>query len=132
MEDRYLFRGKYSSTGEWLVGNLVEYAGTSQIWVQTDNGKWNYIVDPATVGQCTAIRDANDALIFEGDIVRFTSRVSPYSEKVGFVAWRRGQYSIYCGSERSLHMYDFDELVVKRIEIIGNVHDNSELLEVGG
>ena len=66
-----LFRGKSIDSGAWVYGDLLRYAETAQIWYETDDGKWNCLVDPATVGQYTGMTDAHRKKIFEGDIVKF-------------------------------------------------------------
>ena len=121
-----LFRGKAKNDGEWLCGHYTEYAGVGQIWVDTDNGKHNYLVDIDTVGEYTGLNDQNGKRIFEGDIMPVWEGGEKYLYKV-----------IYCGDCFMLSMLDSEQgsypLSVKHSisEVIGNIHDNSELLEGG-
>jgi uncharacterized phage protein (TIGR01671 family) len=86
-----------------------------------------YEVDPATIGQCTGLRDKNGTLIFEGDIVKtICDDEEPEIYRIAF--------ENYSWELRS-PLYDYQELRdfvndYTRIEIIGNCWDNTELLEV--
>lgn len=80
-----------------------------------------YEVDPETVGQFTGVLDKNGKKIFEGDILRFHG-MSNYP-----VFWDAD----YCAFG-SCYYSDFEILSHynrNKIEIIGNIHDNPELLE---
>lgn len=124
-----LFRGKRVDNGEWIVGDLLQVIYPSgkpsvySIMEQTPLAT-NYHVIPETAGQYTGISAKNGKRIFEGDIVtaRFKSNRSPQTFKVVF------ENGIFLFDNGCVKAPPFD---VYGIEIIGNIHDNPELLEVG-
>lgn len=77
-------------------------------------------VDPETVGQFTTQTDNNGEDIYEGDILRVGSQIGTvvYDCDCFEVAFRGGNTSL------------FRCLLEKPCVVIGNVHDNPELLEV--
>ena len=116
-----LFRGKCKDNGEWVEGNYGEYYGEysciSILSKKTMSGSWCYDVIPETVGQFTGLTDKNGVRVFEGDIVcifdgEYFSGVVKYSNE-------QGSFTV---DDTSLHYWISD------IEVIGNIHDNSELL----
>ena len=120
-----IFRAKSIDSGEWVQGDLLQYAGTAQIWCETDNGKWNCLVDPATVGQYTGMTDRNGKKIFEGDVVLKRT----YNGKRAFpVTFTDGMFHAGWGggSSTATHAYTLDD---RQIEVIGNRWDNLELWE---
>ncbi len=119
-----LFRGKLKATEKWAYGNLVvNRQGTHIITPdQTPIGKYGAVI-PATVGQFSGLADKNGAKIFEGDIITLhtlynnetTIEVVHFSNG-GFFA---GTYPIYnVGAPCNQN----------NIELLGNIHDNPELL----
>ena len=121
-----LFRGKRIDNGEWVEGYFVN------LWLMhyqkhqpiiTDNNAVSYDVDPSTVGQYTGLCDKNGKKIFEGDIMAFTAYGFDY---IGTVEFADGSFSVMCE-----HASPFlDQAVSKHgAYIIGNMHDNPELLE---
>jgi uncharacterized phage protein (TIGR01671 family) len=134
-----LFRGKANSEirdGEWVYGSLLaESKNTFPIIAQSyDNDEdWLGIdlwdtVEPETVGQYTGLTDKNGNKIFEGDIV------DCWSEGVnaqGTVQQRRdGLWIIYPAWQKHI-MWGLcpDEYSNTTVEVIGNVHDNPELIK---
>lgn len=127
VHDRYLFRGKRVDDykkGEWEHGHLC----MSKAF---DGGEWNIPtiqdakgyrreVDPATLGQCTGLKDKNGKLIFEGDIVRFVRNGT------GVVAWNKYELAWEFSKPNSLVCYN--GYAGDMYKIIGNIHDNPELL----
>ena len=129
MQDRYLFRGKRIDNGEWVQGFYRQYAMYSECgncikkinhFIDTKNGHVSEYIDPATLGQCTGLKDKNSRPIYEGDILRQTDKkgrndllVVRYSDKdAAFYG-----YTSY-GSPRSICYSDC------YAEDIGNEHDD--------
>jgi uncharacterized phage protein (TIGR01671 family) len=122
MNDRYLFRGKSRDTGKWFFGNLSFYGHKAYIdTTPIDGGKYNKIVIPETVGQCTGLKDKNGTLIFEGDIVKCRYGEINFIAKIEF--YKSGFYVM--NGCQMLALY-----AAVDVEILGNIHDNPELLEV--
>ena len=80
-----------------------------------------------TVGQFTGLKDKNGKKIFEGDICLNTR-----TGEIVSVKWH-GTMAGFVWSKRQAksHLYDFGELfrAYDKYEVIGNIHDNPELLE---
>jgi uncharacterized phage protein (TIGR01671 family) len=134
-----LFRGKRIDNGEWVEGFLLKecnYATCSwnlAIEHKTDRfGKFAYDVaeiNPETVGQYTGLTDKNGKKIFEGDIIKIPDDYDEFGISAGEI------YEVYFafGGFRLKPKYskakgfwlEDDETV----EIIGNIHDNPELLQ---
>lgn len=122
-----LFRGK-SISGDWVYGSLVQVKGECII-IPEDAEHWGgaefnvgHCVDPVTVGQCTGLKDKNGKRIFEGDIVQMSDGkcgIIVYDDRcAGYGCGLHGDGCWLCVSEEK------DRLV------IGNIHDNPELVEV--
>ena len=117
-----IFRGKRLSNGEWVYGFIAKMFGTYYIIDEDDDKKTAYKINPETVGQYTGLTDKNGKKIFEGDIMAFTAYGFDY---VGTVEFAYGSASVMCE-----HTSPFlDQAVSKHgAYIIGNMHDNPELL----
>ena len=132
MEKRYTFRGKRSNAndpcrGQWAIGDYV--GGMAIIHSDPQMGYFidcakgemkignTWIVDAGTVGECTGLMDRNERLIFEGDIVKGVGCAG--ETLVEPVAYTRGEYT------------PFDYVPADSVEIIGNIHDNPDLLGGG-
>ena len=124
-----LFRGKRIDNGEWVEGYfvnlwLIHYQKHQPII--TDNNAVSYDVDPSTVGQYTGLTDKNGKKIFEGDIVKTDKFSEPNKQ---YIIKYDLQFGAFIGQDRyNLYFVTFDGDSVE-FEVIGNIHDNSELLE---
>ena len=154
-----IFRGKRLDNGEWTEGYLYEHEPAlvgivsendvpepSQWFIaRTGFADWNmprpveFIeVDPSTVGQYTGLKDKRGKRTFEGDILRI-ARISdgfggyyhpPLDYPVNVVvkwdlcAW---MWETLCEDLRFISFPD--AWCHYECEVIGNVHDNPELLE---
>ena len=142
-ENMGLFRGKIRIIDEWVEGSLLKYQnGDCYICCQSDDPAVmdHYDVDPDTVGECTGLRDKNGRLVFEGDILGHTKYVlgRGYSEEavndrevVEFGDFNcsccDGVYGWYVAGG---DIREFDGGTRSAV-VIGNIHDNPELLERG-
>ena len=146
-----LFRGQTRRKGEkvWMDGTPVEsnwvyggiFPGTGDFYVI-------YTFDPIakipvysdTVGQFTGLTDKNGKKIFEGDVIKFHKyRYEP--DWIGVVSYDNGSYvatgRMPIAYEKQINKEPFYcpfEVVISgidktKLEIIGNIHDNPELLE---
>lgn len=86
MKDRYLFRGKRVEDDEWMTGFLERL--DDQCAMLLDKSGIPLEVDPATVGQCTGLKDSSGKLIHEGDIVKSHIAELPDEDfEIGEIAW---------------------------------------------
>lgn len=126
-----LFRGKIRIIDEWVEGSLLKYPdGDCYICRPSDDPAVldKYDVDTDTVGECTGLRDKNGKLIFEGDIVDHHVQGNILVNR-GVIVWdaKNGRWAHKLNTmEPCLFMFNSTAW-----EIIGNIHDNPELLEVG-
>lgn len=124
-----LFRGKRVDNGEWGFGSLsIRPNGAHDISMPDDDfGSWWYEVDPATVGQFTGLLDKTGKRIFEGDIVEC---VYDGVLHVYVVVYDLSELGFKATNGKENYGKDFEYLpCCEEVIIIGNVHDNSELIE---
>ena len=122
-----LFKGKRIDNGEWVKGFYLELTGVGAV-ILSDNGYAKVI--PESVGQYTGLPDKKGNKIFEGDIVEFTDR---YAHRKGraeivFEAFKWKYSGCYYGGNPMVWLCIDDKGI--EYEVIGNIHDNPELLEV--
>lgn len=117
-----LFRGQRLDNDEWAYGDLL-HLPNGDVVILSDKGYTK--VKPATVGQFTGLTDKNGKKIFKGDIVKCLSLEYGYVNKEVYYAEDRARFVLgSLGSD-----YDFEEYI--KVEVIGNIYDNPELLYNG-
>ena len=130
-----LFRGKETAT-RWVYGSLFVYA--EMYMILTDNCVKNLNIQPIsvapkTVSQFTGLFDKNGKKIYEGDIIR--AKIESGNHE-GFT-WPNMtvdfQQGSFCLKDRNGYVFcvlgAFAPSVT--LEVIGNIHDNPELLDKG-
>lgn len=137
-----LFRGKREDTRKWVYGHLHKMDGYGtgyteygiQVQDTSTSRPWSVPVIPETVGQYTGL-DANGTKVFEGDILAFTD-IEGRQQIEGAVVF--GTFNCSCcdgvyGWEISggdiRHLQDDNSFI--KLFVIGNIHDNPELLRGG-
>lgn len=133
MNRAILFRGKRTDTDEyeWVYGDLfhnIVFDGREHetrigdIYFDQENrieGTAVYNVIPETIGQFIGLTDRNGQMIFEGDIIKYRGEygeISYSTAEARFVI----EFNTWCT--------DFDHMYSREVEVIGNIHDNPELM----
>ena len=120
-----LFRGKRVDNGTWAYGDLLHCDDEREINSESYGENGGYII-PETVGQYTGLTDKNGKKIFEGDILEgdLEDSLDPGAKWRSEIIW--GKFGWNCkGNKISLPM---DENDIREGEVIGNIHDNPELM----
>lgn len=133
-----LFRGKRIDNDEWVCGSFcmdaieqfkgpVGVDGFIRLYDKAKDKMQMHEVDRETVGQYTGLKDKNGNRIFEGDIIR------AWNGQCGEVKWGH-----HVNAEYGLDTYGWFVLIDDCAttldndwhghEVIGNVHDNPELM----
>ena len=127
-----LFRGKRLHDNKWIYGNFVSDCEGNPHIIEPrffcedghhlqyeDNTDTPVFIIPETVGQYTGLTDKNGVRIFEGDIVDYISSDVIGNPKTGTIIVE--------------DMTDYDTMIYlnhsDELQIIGNIHDNPELLQ---
>ena len=121
-----IFRGKRSDNGKWVKGYLyITHIGSHEIGsydAEINIERLTFDVLPETVGQYTGLTDKNGKRIFEGDIVSLVKH-DGLIYKVVYVPCR---YELV--NSKGVNCFVLDIYKSENIEVIGNIHDNPELL----
>ena len=108
-----LFRGKSKNNGKWVYGDFCQPCNI--VWVDDVFSEvCDVYIQEETLGQYTGLKDKNGKKIFEGDIVK-------YFKETFLVNWGR-VVLIFMMIEK------YPKFDNQYIEVIGNIHDNPELL----
>lgn len=110
--------------GNWHVGLLTFMFGQYAIVNETDENTV-YLIDKETVGQSTGLKDKNGVEIFEGDVLYYIPFESHINDSI--VVFEKGSFCkkmLRNGKLTSVKFIDSEEY-----EVIGNIHENPELLE---
>ena len=104
-------------------------------YVQTTFNKIGYSYgqpDDVIVEQYTGLKDANGKDIYEGDILAWHSNIYRKHDWVGLVLYRGAGFAVQ-ESDKSYSSPEWLDCACRKdaniIEVIGNVHENPELLE---
>lgn len=123
------FRGKRLHNGKWVCGYLSDVDNTPIGKVGIINSKpfsgceESTMVIAESIGQFTGLHDKNGNEIYEGDIVSIEAIKSRINK---VVEWNSERACWDAGGENRIDLYAFCYC-----EVIGNIYDNSELLEGG-
>lgn len=149
MKREIIFRGKRLDNGEWVEGTPVWSVNDRCYMIigAEESEQLNFLcqieyveVEPETVGQWTGLKDKNGQDIYEGDIL-LRQCYNIHSDKEEFVEYRSQVYfsatTNPCGwrIKNSTPTGGWSaplsrvKLYNNKAVVIGNIHDNPELLE---
>ena len=131
-----LFRGKKVENGAWVEGGFFQAPNDDIPFIVIfKNGLPMFSdVAPETVGQYTGLTDKNGTKIFEGDIILFEDECPTNYEyhdctemRCGEIKFDDGEF--YLTNRIAVEMGDL--IYDGKLDgvIVGNIHDNPELLE---
>lgn len=130
-----IFRGKQFNDGKWVYGYLAD----GNLICTASDTKWDAVeVKSTTVGQFTGLTDKAGREIYEGDIV-----AHPYIDPIfgdlvemkdgkgvkSVVVFHEGAFCVRYGEDVFYYLDQFTRH--KHIEVVGNIHDNPELMKGG-
>lgn len=127
-----LFRGKSIDSEEWQIGNLMQNPYTEETLIL--RGADFYIVNPDTVGQFTGLNDKFNIPIYEGDIVaEYDPDTGLYNKKHGApVVYHEASFCLKYTTSCSPVYHPLKREDCEYLVVIGNVHDNPEMVEGDG
>jgi uncharacterized phage protein (TIGR01671 family) len=127
------FREKSVIDKKWMYGSFVlcthnAIADICDIVADNDDTTQTPVLS-YTVGQFTGLLDKNGKEIYEGDIITTENTyITPAIEMKGVVCFRRGQFML-CTEKELIIENLIDACQFHRATVIGNIHDNKELLK---
>jgi len=131
------FRGKDIKTGQFVFGDLETRPREDIMVIHQYNEDGSYRsqvkVDPDTVGQFTGWNPLKCGELYDGDIIAFDDWAFNERDRkrmkhhVGVIRWsdEYGKYQIECNDGN----YEGND--VADPQLLGNIHENPELLELG-
>ncbi len=153
MEREILFRGKCVDNGEWVEGDYshdtdleTSYISGYDYYTDGDGLQRNlygYEIIPETRGEYTGLTDKNGKKIFEGDILDLSAlmitdfgvvKCGEYKDCDMSDDYPCGHVGFYVDIEEMNYKRDYVRkdilFFVSKCKVIGNIHDNPEILEV--
>ena len=128
MTSKYKFRGKSLTSDEWIYGSLLQINGDAYIYHRETGHIYSYSlnagfikVSKESVGQFTGLKDKNGVKIFRDDLTKINGAIY-------HVVYLNGAYGFVDVKSGDFWQYACNLATSSFGEVIGNIHDNPELL----
>ena len=136
------FRGKLEYNGKWIYGDLLQYENEdvaifgeklSSFGCEcTEMSKRDRVI-PETIGQYTGLKDKDGNKIFEGDILEYIGKREDNMNKVyrRKVVFYEGMFALLSKEMQAYSALNYHCMKDGRFawRVIGNIHDNPELIK---
>lgn len=109
----------YGDVIEWVDGELCFHSDLPSIREGCPVANYSDVA----VEQYTGLKDKNGKEIFEGDIIQTPKKIYKECIKVEWQEDCGGFYPFICRCDAD-YLGEYDD-----VEVVGNIHENSELLE---
>ena len=123
---------KFAPNGTWVYGFYADKVGLPVIY-QFEQSRADYVdyeIDRKTLGQYIGVTDRNEKQIFEDDIVKYHYETYDYAEDfIGVIKYFNGSFGIEDIEKKHFLTFNDMSVYIRWFEIIGNIHDNPELLK---
>mgnify|MGYP001013895291 FL=1 len=133
MNREIIFRGKDFLKEEWVYGDLVKTKNF--VAIKRTNGDYFHPtqVSPNTVGQYTGLKDKDGREIYEGDILQYIGKRRDNMNKVyrRKVVFHEGMFALLSKELQAYSALNYHCMEDGRSawSVIGNIHDNPELMK---
>lgn len=139
MERTIKFRGKPLDNNKWHYGHYSDFNHNPHglpkmsYWITIPVGGNTFQANPVTIGQFTEFYDKNEKEIYEDDILKVYMENGKYELRQ--VYWSQGAYwtkkvktpRSHAEETQILSFYFTHNI---KVEVIGNIHDNPELIKI--
>lgn len=123
-----LFRGKCLDNGEWVYGDLNHFSD-GRAAIADSEQDW-FLIDPATIGQYTGFKDRNGTPIFEGDIADHVYQAYPSRFFNRGIIFYDEEHARFAHMLQSMNP-ELGRITTEAWEVVGNIHDNPDLIGGG-
>lgn len=114
------YRGKTKISNKWVYGYVRYFESEDKYFIEESIEGYEYEVVKDTIGQFTGKLDKNGDKIFENDIVKYIIGIEGYTSTYN--------EHISCVKFEDCKFYPFTSSDIIETEVIGNIHDNPNLL----
>jgi len=130
------FRGKRIDNNEWDYGCLINYLPNNNPRIisceflgeqnEPDYRETNNEIHSSSLGQFTGLYDKNGVEIYEGSILKFIEGV--HKNETFYVKYKTSFFQLLPIEDKHLKQYTIRLDDESNTQVIGNIHDNPELL----